>query len=61
MGLESDANVDVKNTPINVVAGNPSFNGVVTYTGTSRANVSIFSLGVKFKLDEPPPAVAARG
>ena len=53
--------VDVKNTPINVVAGNPSFNGVVTYTGTSRANVSILSLGVKFKLDEPPPAVATRG
>ena len=53
--------VDVKNTPINVVPGNPSFNGLVTYNGTSRANVSIFSLGVKFKLDEPPPAVATRG
>jgi long-chain fatty acid transport protein len=53
--------VDVKNTPINVGPGNPSFNGLVTYTGTSRANVSILSLGVKFKLDEPPPAVATRG
>ena len=42
--------VDVKNTPVNVVPGNPSFNGLVTYNGTSRANVSIFSLGVKFKL-----------
>jgi long-chain fatty acid transport protein len=53
--------VDVKNTPINVVAGNPSFNGIVTYTGTSRANVSIFSIGVKYKVDEPPAPVAARG
>jgi long-chain fatty acid transport protein len=53
--------VDVKNTPVNVVPGNPFFNGLVTYTGTSRGNSSIFSLGVKFKLDEPPPAVAARG
>ena len=51
----------MKNAPINVVACNPSLNGLVTYTGTSRANVSILSLGVKFKLDEPPPAIATPG
>jgi long-chain fatty acid transport protein len=47
--------IDVKSTPINVAPGNPSFNGLVTYTGTSHASISIFSVGVKFKLDEPPP------
>jgi long-chain fatty acid transport protein len=53
--------IDVKTTPLNVVPGNPWFNGAVTYVGTSRASVSIFSFGVKFKLDEPPQAVATRG
>ena len=52
--------VDVKNATVNVVPGNPSFNGLVTYTGTSKASISIFSVGVKFKLGEPP-AVATRG
>src|SRR5262249_8735010 len=52
--------VDVQNATINVVPGNPSFNGLVTYTGTSKASISIFSVGVKFKLGEPP-AVATRG
>jgi len=53
--------IDVKSTPLNVVPGNPWFNGAVTYVGTSRASVSIISIGVKFKLDEPPPPVATRG
>ena len=53
--------VDVKTAPLNVVPGNPSFNGVVTYTGTSQASVSVFSVGVKYKIDEPPPAIATRG
>jgi long-chain fatty acid transport protein len=52
--------VDVKNATVNVVPGNPSFNGLVTYTGTAKTSISIFSLGVKFKLDDPP-AVATRG
>jgi long-chain fatty acid transport protein len=52
--------VDVKNATVNVVPGNPSFNGLVTYTGTAKSSISIFSLGVKFKLDDPP-AVATRG
>ena len=48
--------VDVKNATLNVVPGNPSFNGLVTYTGTAKTSISIFSLGVKFKLDDPPAA-----
>jgi hypothetical protein len=44
-----------------VFPGNPWFNGAVTYVGTSHASVSIISIGVKFKLDEPPPAVATGG
>jgi long-chain fatty acid transport protein len=52
--------VDVKNATVNVVPGNPSFNGLVTYTGTAKSSISIFSLGVKFKLDDPS-AVATRG
>jgi len=53
--------IDVKSTPLNVVPGNPWFNGAVTYVGTSRASVSIISIGVKVKLDEPPAAGATRG
>jgi long-chain fatty acid transport protein len=53
--------VDVKNATVNVVPGNPSFNGLVTYTGTAKTSISIFSVGVKFKLDDSPPAVATRG
>ncbi len=53
--------IDVKNAPINVVPGNPSFNGVVAYTGSSRGNVSIFSIGVKYMMAPPPPAVTTRG
>ena len=53
--------VDVKTAPLNVVPGNPSFNGAVSYVGTSHASVSIFSIGVKYKLDERPPPVATRG
>jgi long-chain fatty acid transport protein len=53
--------VDVKTAPLNVVPGNPWFNGLVTYTGTSHANVSIFSFGVKYKLDDPPAPIATRG
>jgi long-chain fatty acid transport protein len=52
--------VDVKNATVNVVPGNPSFNGTVTYTGTAKTSISIFSIGLKIKLDDPP-AVATRG
>jgi long-chain fatty acid transport protein len=53
--------IDVKNAPINVVPGNPSFNGLVTYTGSSKGNVSIFSIGVKYMIAPPPPPIATRG
>ena len=53
--------IDVKTAPINIVPGNPSFNGLVTYTGSSRGNVSIFSIGVKYMMAPPPPAVSTRG
>jgi long-subunit fatty acid transport protein len=52
--------IDVKGTPVNVVPGNPWFNGTVTYTGNVSSSISIFSIGLKYKL-EPPPAVAVRG
>ena len=53
--------IDVKNAPINIVPGNPSFNGLVTYTGSSRGNVSIFSIGVKYMMAPPPAPIATRG
>jgi long-chain fatty acid transport protein len=53
--------IDVKGTPVNVGPGNPWFNGTVIYTGTAATTISIISIGVKYKLDEPPPAVATRG
>jgi long-chain fatty acid transport protein len=53
--------IDVKNAPINVGPGNPSFNGLVTYSGSSKGNVSIFSIGVKYMMAPPPAAVSTRG
>ena len=53
--------IDVKTAPINIVPGNPSFNGAVTYVGSSRGNVSIFSIGVKYMMAPPPAPVATRG
>lgn len=54
--------IDVKTAPINAVAGNPSFSPLTgTYVGTSRGNVSIFSLGVKYQLQPPPAPVLMRG
>jgi hypothetical protein len=53
--------IDVKNAPINVVPGYPSFNGLATYTGSSKGNVSIFSIGVKYMTAPPPAPIATRG
>jgi long-chain fatty acid transport protein len=52
---------DVKSAPINIVPGNPSFNGLVTYTGNSKGSVSIFSIGVKYMMAPPPAPIATRG
>jgi long-chain fatty acid transport protein len=42
----------VKDTPINVVPGNPSFNGAVTYIGTVDSHVDMFSLELKYRWDD---------
>jgi long-chain fatty acid transport protein len=44
----------VKNTPINVVAGNPSFNGAVAYVGTVDTQIDIVSVAMKYRWDDPP-------
>ena len=46
----------VKDTPISVVAGNPSFNGAVSYTGTVDSHIDIVSVALKYRWDEPAPA-----
>ena len=46
--------IDVKNTPINVVAGNPWFNaGVGAYTGSVDTHIHIVSAGVRYQFGEP--------
>ena len=42
-------------TPINVVAGNPSFNGTVSYTGSVDSHIDIVSVALKYRWDEPAP------
>jgi long-chain fatty acid transport protein len=51
----------VKSTPINVIPGNPSFNGAVTYTGTVNSQIDIVSVGLKYRWDDPAPAPAKVG
>jgi long-chain fatty acid transport protein len=46
----------VKNTPINVVAGNPSFNGAIAYVGTVDSHIDIISVALKYRWDAPAPA-----
>ncbi len=45
----------VKEASINVVPGNPSFNGAVTYTGTADSHFDIISVALKYRWDEPAP------
>jgi long-chain fatty acid transport protein len=45
----------VKEASINVVPGNPSFNGAITYTGTADSHFDIISVALKYRWDEPPP------
>ena len=45
----------VKEASINVVPGNPSFNGAVTYTGTADLHFDIISVALKYRWDEPAP------
>jgi long-chain fatty acid transport protein len=48
--------IDVKNTPVNVVAGNPWFNGVA-YTGTVDSHVHIISVGARYQFGHKPAPV----
>ena len=50
----------VKDTPINVVAGNPSFTGFA-YVGTVDSHVDIISLALKYRFDEPAPPPPKQG
>ena len=57
----SYSHVFVKDTSINVVAGNPSYNGTA-YVGTVDSHVDIVSVGLKYRFDTPaPPAVVTKG
>ena len=42
----------MKEASINVVPGNPSFNGAVTYTGTADSHFDIISVALKYRWDE---------
>ena len=46
------SHVFVKDTSINVVAGNPSYNGTA-YVGTVDSHVDIVSVGLKYRFDTP--------
>jgi len=46
----------VKDTPINVVAGNPSFTGFA-YVGTVDSHIDIISVAMKYRWDDPAPPV----
>jgi long-chain fatty acid transport protein len=37
-------------------AGNPSFNGAVQFNGTSKGSLDIFSVGIKYRWDDPSPS-----
>lgn len=50
--------IDVKNTLINVVAGNPWFNaGVGAYTGSVSTNIHIISAGLRYQFGAEPARV----
>jgi long-chain fatty acid transport protein len=52
--------VSVKNTSINVVPGNPWFN-TITYVGTANSSINLLSIGVRYRMPDPPAPVAAKG
>jgi long-chain fatty acid transport protein len=51
--------VKVKDAPINITAtsGNPSYISGVSYVGTVESDIHILSLGFRFQMNPPPPAV----
>lgn len=50
----------VKDTPINVVAGNPSFTGV-GYVGSVDSHVDIISVAMHYRWDNPPAPEPKKG
>lgn len=48
--------IDVKNTPINVVAGNPWFLGA-PYVGSVETDIHIISVGARYQWDAEPKVV----
>jgi long-chain fatty acid transport protein len=53
--------LDFRNAPINITPGNPSFNGLVTYVGTASVHVSILSIGLRYKFDDPAAPRLVKG
>ena len=49
--------IDVKNAPINVVAGNPWFNGAAPYVGSVSTNIHIVSVGLRYQFGGDPAPV----
>ncbi|HWK95275.1 MAG TPA: outer membrane protein transport protein [Pseudolabrys sp.] len=48
--------IDVKNTPINVVAGNGWFNGLAPYVGSVDTHIHIISVGARYQFGVKEPA-----
>ena len=46
--------IHLNSTPVNVMPGNPSFNGIVTYVGTANTHVNVVSLAVRYLFDYLP-------
>jgi long-chain fatty acid transport protein len=51
----------VKDTPINIVPGNPSYSALAgTYTGTVDSHIDIVSIAMHYRWDEPPTPVTSK-
>jgi long-chain fatty acid transport protein len=48
--------IQAKNTPINVVAGNPSFGAAGAYIGSVNGSVNIISVSARYQWDDAAPA-----
>jgi hypothetical protein len=46
--------IHLNSTPVNVVPGNPSFNGLVTYVGTANTHVNVVALALRYVFDDLP-------
>jgi long-chain fatty acid transport protein len=53
--------VDFRSTGINIMPGNPSFNGLVTYVGTASSHFNVLSVGLTYKFDNPAPPLIVKG